>query len=140
MSDPIYKLLQINRNIALAVFNRLVRLKGMKCLCRFPFKETQSIFGREDLVEYDDNWVDKTLLIFNLLQVDQNIGGDNEFDPWEGEQPFVLTLYEDRMPIQTQIKVDFYGRQMTLKVDHHRNYTPHIHEQLFIKNILVPAT
>ena len=53
---------------------------------------------------------------------------------------YALTLWEDKIPQQSLIEVQFCGRSMSFKVDTHRNLMPSTCEQLFIKNMLVPAT
>ena len=47
---------------------------------------------------------------------------------------------KEKLPLQTLIEINFYGKRMYYKVDDHRNLTPTVTEQLFVKNILVPAT
>ena len=65
--------------------------------------------------------------------------GDNDFDSFNTEA-YCLTRADETLPLATIIEIDFYGRKMYFKVDDHRNLTPSVTEQLFIKNILVPAT
>jgi hypothetical protein len=135
-NDPIYKLLEVNKRTAIKVFNLLKRLKGMNCVVKTPITKG-SIFGLEDIVEYDDiDTYEVKLLIFNLFQ-EGSIGMDN-FDTFL--DCYALTEYDKALPLQSLVYIEFYGRQMVMKVDDHRNVTPSIHEQLFVKNILVPAT
>ena len=63
----------------------------------------------------------------------------NDYDTFDTDA-FALTLYEEKLPISTIVEVNFYGRHMNFKVDEHRSLVPSVSEQLFIKNILVPAT
>lgn len=136
--NAIYKLLTLNRNACISTFNKLRRLKGFDCKVILPQEENQTIFGLEDLVPLDfDNAQDMQLLIFNVTQED--FIGMEGYDAFL-DGCFVLTRYEERFPLQTVIQVNFYGRLLTYKVDDHRNLTPHITEQLFIKNMLVAAT
>ena len=139
--DAIYKLLQLNKNTSITTFKRLRKIKGLDCYIHPPVTNggvtEGSIFGLEDLVEYEDEdiYSDK-VLIFNLFQ--EGTMGMDQFDTFY--ECFALTLYEERYKLQTLIEIDLYGRTMTFKVDDHKNITPTIGDQLFIKNILVPAT
>lgn len=136
--EPIYKLLDKNRKAALSVFNKLLRIKGITCDIYYPVKNN-SIFNLEDsLIEYngvpDET---KKLLVFNIFQ--ESFIGQDEFDPFTNEA-FVLTTFEDKLPLQTKIILNFMGRKLSYKIDDHRNLVPHIKEQLLIKNIVVPLT
>lgn len=136
--NAIYKFLTLNRNASISTFNKLVRLKGFECKVILPQEDGQSIFGLEDLVLLDfENAQTMQLLVFNVTQED--FVGMEGYDAFM-DGCFVLTRYEDRFPLQTIIQVNFYGRLLTYKVDDHKNLTPHITEQLFIKNMLVAAT
>ena len=149
MEQAIYKLLTLNKNAANSVFNLLKKVKGLKCVVRKPpvdnqpvrryeIGENHSIFGLEDLTDYDNSEAySDTLLLFNLFQ--EGYVGADEFDTFTSGA-FCLTRMEDKLPLQTLIEVNFYGKKMFYKVDDHKNLTPHITEQFFIKNILVPAT
>ena len=137
--EPIYKLLVRNRNTALRVFKRLRKIKGISCDIYIPISN-DSIFGLEDsLIDYDGvpEKVDEKLLIFNLFQED--FIGRDEFDPFIADT-FVLTPYNERLPLDTKIVIKFMGREITMKVDDHKNLVPHIKEQLFVKNVLVAMT
>ena len=149
MEQALYKLLTLNKNAATSVFELLKKVKGLKCIVRKPALDTQpvkqyevgqnhSIFGLEDLTDYEDweSYTD-TLLLFNLFQ--EGYPGEEEFDTFTSNA-FCLTTFKEKLPLQTIIEVNFYGRKMFYKVDDHRNLTPSVVEQLFIKNILVPAT
>ena len=147
--EAVYKLLTLNKNAANSVFERLRELKGLKCVVKPPRGDDQpfrqhepgeygSIFGYEDKVAHDEmDSYGTTLLIFNLFR--EGYMGENDFDSFNTEA-YCLTRKDEVLPIGTEIEVDFYGRKMHLKVDDHRNLTPTVTEQLFIKNILVPAT
>ena len=138
MNHTIYNLLKLNKSLSYSTFNILKKLKGLKCKVKKPLiKNDVSIFGLEDLVEYDDKiYTEEQLLIFGLFQ--EGSQGMEQFDAFN--EAFVLTLYQDRFPLQTQIIVDFCNREMSFKVDDHKNLYPSVCEQPFIKNILVPAT
>lgn len=146
--DAIYKLLTLNKNAADSIYERLKRIKGLKCIVREPLPSMQpfkqfesgqfgSIFGMEDKVEVREKGRPETLLIFNIFKEGYGVG--DEYDSFTTDS-FCLTRNNERLPIGTQIEVDFYGKKLYFKVDDHKNLTPHITEQLFIKNILVPAT
>lgn len=146
--NSVYRLLTLNKNAANSVFERLKKIKGLDCIIREPRSDMQpfkqfepgqfgSIFGMEDKVETMEKGYPMRLLLFNIFK--EGYPGDNEYDTFNTEA-FCLTKNEDRLPIGTNIEVNFYGRKMYFKVDDHRNLTPHVTEQLFIKNILVPAT
>lgn len=147
--DAIYKLLTLNKNAANSVFERLKKIKGLKCVIHPPRRDVQpfnqyepgefgSIFGMEDKVEHDiDDSYEDTLLIFNVFR--EGYMGENDFDAFNAEA-YVLTRANEILPRMTDIEVDFYGRKMWFKVDDHKNLTPTVTEQLFIKNMLVPAT
>lgn len=149
MEQAVYKLLTLNKNAATSAFNMLKKLKGLKCKIRRPALYTQptrqyeegenhTIFGLEDLTDYDE-WetYEDTLLLFNLFQ--EGYPGTDEFDSFTSNA-YCLTTFGEKLPLQTQIEVNFYGKKIYYKVDDHRNLTPSVVEQLFIKNILVPAT
>lgn len=90
------------------------------------------------MADYEpEEYYEDKLLIFNIFQ--EGYMGDDEFDSFTSNA-FCLTTMKDRLPLQTLIEVNFYGRKVFYKVDDHRNLTPSVTEQLFIKNILVPAT
>lgn len=147
--EAIYKLLTLNKNAADSVFERLRKIKGLRCTVHPPRADVQpfdnyepgefgSIFGLEDKVEHDYNDAYETiLLIFNVFR--EGYAGENDFDTFNTEA-YVLTRANERLPLMTEIEVDFFGRKMWFKVDDHKNLTPSVTEQLFIKNMLVPAT
>lgn len=149
MEQAIYRMLTYSKNAAISTFNKLRRIKGLSCIITkpqddvLPYSQYQqdrrgSIFGMEDLVEYDEvEGYPEKLLIFNLFKEGYN--GMNDYDSFDTEA-FALTLYEEKLPISTLVEVNFYGRHMNFKVDEHRSLVPSVSEQLFIKNILVPAT
>lgn len=149
MEQAVYKLLTLNKNAAMSAFKFLRRIKGLKCVVRKPAIDYQpyrqheigrrgSIFGQEDLVEYEqwETYNDK-LLIFNLFK--EGYAGWEEYDTF-GSDIFCLTPVEEKLPLQTEIEVDFYGKTMTYRVDEHMNLSPTVVDQLFIKHKLVPAT
>ena len=149
MIDAVYKLLNLNRNAAKSAYKMLKRIKGLECVVRIPALDSQpykqyeagkngSIFGLEDLVEYEDfeEYMD-TLLIFNITQ--EGYAGVDDFDTFESGT-YCLTLAEEKLPLQTQIEVNLFGKKMTFKVDDHKTLYPTVVDQLFIKNVLVPAT
>ena len=134
--NTMYNLLRLNKNISLSVFNTLKALKGLNCIIRKPV-EKSSIFGLEDLVEYDEKvYTEEKLLLFGLFQ--EASQGMQDFDAFI--EAYALTTYKERLPLQTLITVNFCNREMSFKVDDHKNLFPSVCEQVFIKNILVPAT
>ena len=135
--DAIYKLLQCNREAVISTYKKLRDIKGIDCIVRRPVTNG-SIFGLEDLVSYDElvDCPDK-LLIFGLMK-EASVGMEG-YDTFT-DDCFVLTTYEEKLPLQTEIIVNFLGRESAYKVDDHRNLYPSICEQVLIKNILVPAT
>lgn len=137
MSNTLYNMLQANRIISIKVFEKLVELKGLQCVIKEPVTQG-SIFGKEDLVDYDE-FVKKErkLLLFGIF-TESSMGGI-EYDTFM-DNCFALTLYKDRIPLQSIIEVNFCGRYMSFKVDDHKNLYPTLCEQTFIKNLLVPAT
>lgn len=149
MEQAVYKLLTLNKNAANSVFNVLKKVKGLKCVIRKPAMYAQpvkqydagthhSIFGLEDLTDYEE-WesYEDTLLLFNVFQ--GGYAGGEEFDSFTTDT-YCLTHLKDKLPLQTLIEVNFYGRKMFYKVDDHQNLSPSVTEQLFIKHTLVPAT
>lgn len=149
MEQAVYRLLTLNKNAANSVFNMLKKIKGLQCKIYLPSIDNQpvnqyeagrnrSIFGLEALADYEpEEYYEDKLLIFNIFQ--EGYMGDEDFDSFTSNA-FCLTTMKDRLPLQTLIEVNFYGRKVFYKVDDHRNLTPSVTEQLFIKNILVPAT
>lgn len=150
MEQAIYRMLTLSKNATISTFRRLLRIKGLECLITKPQPDVMpytqyeegrrgSIFGMEDLVEYEEleSYTDK-LLIFNLFK--EGINGMNDYDSFVSDDTFALTLFEDKLPISTLVEVSFYGRHFNFKVDSHKSLVPSVSEQLLIKNILVPAT
>lgn len=145
----IYRLLTLQKNAANAVYERLKKLKGLKCIIRepardaLPFKQHEpgefgSIFGLEDKIKHENKEAyEDVLLLFNLFK--EGYVGDDDFDSFNSEA-YCLTRFNEKLPLATIIEVDFFGRKLFFKVDDHKNLTPSVTEQLFIKNILVPAT
>lgn len=137
MESTIYNLLNANKKAAIASYNVLKKLKGLWCVIRTPVTEG-SIFGKEDIVEYDEFVKDKKqLLLFGIFT--EGMIGAEEYDTFI-EGAYALTLYDERLPLQTLVEVNFCNRYMMFKVDEHKNVLPTTCEQLFIKNMLVPAT
>ena len=135
--DTIYNLLNRNRKASLACFKVLEKMKGLWCLVKTPISQG-SIFGKEDRVDYDEFVTKKKkLLLFGIFT--EGTMGAEEYDTFI-EGAYALTTYEDKLELQTIIEVNFCGRYMTFKVDDHKNLLPTTCEQLFIKNLLVPAT
>ena len=136
MESTIYNVLHKSRTAALASYKKLKALKGLMCTVKRPV-HTDSIFGLEDIVEYDEMVSsDEKLLLFGIFQEGEQ--GMEEYDTFI--EAYALTTWEEKLPLQTEIIVHFCGRTMTFKVDTHRNVTPSVCEHLFIKNMLVPAT
>lgn len=136
MYTEIYSVLNKNRKACLSTYNRLLKTKGLWCEVQIPV-ERESIFGLEDLVEYDELVTcRKKLLIFGMFTEGEM--GMQSFDSFL--DCFVLTPYKERLPLQTQIQVEFVNRKFNFKVDTHRNLSPSVDQQLFIKNMLVAAT
>ena len=132
---PIHKLLTRNRRTALALFGRLIKVKGIPCDIYFPIVNT-SIFGLEDsLVAYPTvpTKTGEKLLVFNIFQ-EAYVGNDG-FDPFIQES-YVLTTFTEKLPLQTKIVISFLGRDLIMKVDDHKNLVPSVEDQLFVKNTL----
>ncbi len=150
MEQAVYKLLTLNRNSMISAFQKLKKLKGLSCIIYPPDMDNQpynqqyeegrrmSIFGLEDLADYEikEQYSDK-LLIFNLFQ--EGFAGQDEFDAFSSTA-YCLSLAQDRLPLQTLIEINFYGRKMFMKVDDHKGLCPSVTDQLLIKNTLVAAT
>lgn len=137
--QSIYKLLSVNKKAAHAIYRALLRVKGVECIVNEPITKG-SIFGLEDLVSYDEQAMKvKQLLVFNIFQ--EGFTGSGEFDPFYSQnQTFILTPFEEQLPLQTRVSIDFLGKRLTMKVDDHTSLTPDVAEPLFVKNILVAAT
>lgn len=136
MESTIYNLMLKNRNASIKAFKVAKETKGLWCVIKEPV-DTPSIFGLEDVADYDELKVRREkLLLYGIFQEGEQ--GMQEYDTFI--DAYALTLWEDRLPQQTLIEVQFCNRTMTFKVDTHRNVTPSTCKQLFIKNMLVPAT
>ena len=61
--DTIYKLIKVNKNTATKVFERLRKLKGLRVKITPPVNHSGSIFGLEDIVEYEEKTSYKTKLL-----------------------------------------------------------------------------
>ena len=136
INDTLYNLMQTNRRAALASYKRLKDLKGLWCYIQPP-TTSGTIFGLEDLVEYDEDVKKRLkLLFFNIFQEgEQGMEGYDTFI-----DAYILTSWEEKLDLQTLVTVDLCGRSMSFKVDTHRNVTPTVCGHLFIKNMLVAAT
>ena len=77
------------------------------------------------------------MLIFNLFQ--ETYAGDDGYDAFTSNT-FCLTQTKQKLPLQTLIEINFFGKKLYYKVDDHKTLTPTVVDQLFVKNILVPAT
>lgn len=142
--DLIYKLLNVNKSVALAYFVRLRYLKGIKCNIHWPTQD-DSIFGQEDaLINYSaiPDKEDVKLLCFNLFQNQEDLGSDSDFSSFQSEPCFALILKNelDDYPVNSQISINFLGNNMLFRIEKHSNLVPHIQDQFIIKLILVPAT
>ena len=141
MQNSILHALTLNRKVALSCYKYLLRTKGMVCHLHFPAEETRTIFGWEDIVAHEETdcpcGVCKRLLCYNIFQ-ETEIGGE-DYSAFMNDA-YILTEYDNALPIQTLVDIEFFGNVLSFKVDSHQNYIPHIKEQLFIKNMLVPAT
>lgn len=136
MYTEIYSLLNKNKKSAHSVYRKLLKTKGLWCDIKKPIQK-ESIFGLEDIVEYDEMTMQRCkLLVFGLFTEGEK--GMQEFDSFL--DCFILTPYHEKLPLQTNIEVHFVNRQFTFKVDTHRDLAPSVGEQLFIKNMLVAAT
>ena len=135
-SASLYNVLNLNRVAAIAAYKKLVNVKGLWCNVQRPVTNG-TIFGLEDLVEYDELVKQRERhLVFGIFQeAEQGMEGYDAF-----VEAYVLTLWDNKLPLQTLIEVDFCGRQMSFKVDTHRNVMPHVRKHVFIKNMLVAAT
>lgn len=130
--------LTINRNMALKSFNIALNLKGLNCILVYPIENDSPIGLDDSIVNYNETAPEeKKMLIFNLFQ--ENFQGGNEFDPFI-DDVFILTKYEDKLPLQTKVRILLGTRTIEMKVDDVRNLSPHVTEQLFVKNILVALT
>ena len=135
--DTIYRLLRASKKVAIATYNILLKFKGLNCVVSEPVSQ-ESIFGLEDVTNYDELVKkNRKLLLYGIFQ--EGMQGMQEFDTFI-EGAYALTLWNDKLPLQTQIEVEFCGNIMTFKVDEHRNVQPSVCGQTFIKNMLVPAT
>ena len=138
MEQAIYRMLTLNRNATISTFNRLLRVKGLKCtIIRpqndvMPYRQYEegrrgSIFGMEDLVEYEETEIDyDRLLIYNLFK--EGYAGSNDYDSFVSNDTFALTLAENKLPISTLIEVNFFGKYFNLKVDDHKSLFPGVVE------------
>lgn len=132
----LYNFLAVNKKYAVSAYKVQRRVKGLLCKVYEPIKAT-SIFGNKGSVLYKDSYVEEKYLVFNLFQ--ESDSGGLDFAPFITE-PYILTLYDERLPLRARVEVDFYGRVYNFSVDTHRSFTPHVEEQLFIGNMLVAAT
>ena len=142
--DLIYKLLQLNKSVALSYFKRLRVIKGIRCDIYLPTQD-DSIFGQEDaLISYSaiPNKTNVKILCFNLFQNQDDLGSDIDFSSFQPDPSFALILREELedYPVNTQIKINLLGSEMTFRIEKHCNLVPDINEQFLIKLILVPAT
>lgn len=98
-----------------------------------------SVFGIEDsLITYDEEHpTTGKYLIYNLFQ--EGMLGFEDFDAFI-QNPYLLTLYEEKLDLKSRITVNFYGREFKFVVDEIKSPTPHIENQLFAAHILVAAT
>lgn len=136
MESTLYNLMQINKNASLKAYEVARQTKGLWCIIKKPIEQS-SIFGLDDIAEYDEmqTYTEK-LLLYGIFQEAEQ--GMLEYDTFV--DAYALTLWKDKIELQSIVEVQFCGRTMSFKVDSHRNVSPSTCEQLFIKNMLVPAT
>lgn len=132
----LYNFLAVNKKYAVSAYRIQRKIKGLLCKVYTPIKAT-SIFGTSGLVEYESTYTEEKYLVFNLFQ--ESDSGGLDFAPFITD-PYILTLYDEKLPLRAKVEIDFYGRVYNFSVDTHRSFTPHVGEQLFIGNMLVAAT
>ena len=134
----LYDFLNVNRKLAVAAYKIQRNIKGLNCIIEKPI-QMNSVFGMEDsLITYDEeNPVTGKYLVFNLFQ--EGMLGFEDFDAFI-QNPYLLTLYEEKLDLKSRITVNFRGRDFKFVVDEIKSPTPHIENQLFSAHILVAAT
>ena len=74
----IYKLLKVQKSLAISTYEKLKKLKGVDCIVKKPV-EKGSIFGLEDIVNYDELVAEPMkLLCFGLFKEGED--GMEEYD------------------------------------------------------------
>ena len=134
----LYDFLNVNRKLAVAAYKIQRNIKGLNCIIEKPI-QMNSVFGMEDsLITYDEeNPITGKYLVFNLFQ--EGMLGFEDFDAFI-QNPYLLTLYEEKLDLKSRITVNFRGRDFKFVVDEIKSPTPHIENQLFSAHILVAAT
>lgn len=129
--------LNVNKKLSIAAYKIQRNIKGLYCTIQTP-RNTKTVYGMEDsLIEYEPCSKKDKYLVYNLFQ--EGLIGCSDFDAFI-TNPYILTLYEERLDIKSKVKIDFQGREFNFVIDDRKSPTPHIESQLFVAHILVPST
>lgn len=129
--------LNVNRKLSISAYKIQRNIKGLTCSIWKPYK-TDTVYGMEDsLIEYENYCKTGKYLVYNLFQ--EGLIGCSDFDAFI-TNPYILTLYEERLDIKSKVRIDFQGREFNFIIDDRKSPTPHVETQLFVAHILVPAT
>lgn len=129
--------LTVNKKLATSAYKIQRNIKGLNCKIWKPFK-TETIYGMEDsLIQYDNCPTTGKYLVYNLFQ--EGLLGCEDFDAFI-VNPYILTLWEERLDIKSRVEIDFQGRTFNFVIDDRKSPTPHIETQLFVAHILVAST
>lgn len=129
--------LNVNRKLSVSAYKIQRNIKGLTCSIWKPYK-VETVYGMEDsLVEYENCCKTGKYLVYNLFQ--EGLIGCSDFDAFI-TNPYILTLYEERLDIKSKVRIDFQGREFNFVIDDRKSPTPHVETQLFVAHILVPAT
>ena len=97
MQNTLYNFLNANAKVAKVAYNKLRKMKGLWCEIKTPMN-TGSIFGKEDLVEYDDFIKSsRQLLLFGIFT--EGTMGGYDFDTFI-DGAYALTLWDEKIPLQ----------------------------------------
>lgn len=129
--------LNVNRKLAISAYKIQKNIKGLNCTIWKP-RRVETIYGMEDsLIEYDNCPKEDKYLVYNLFQ--EGLIGCSDFDAFI-TNPYILTLWEEKLDIKSKVKIDFQGREFNFIIDDRKSPTPHVETQLFVAHILVPST
>lgn len=133
----LYNFLNVNKKYAESAFKIQRNIKGLECTIWKPHR-TKTVYGLEDsLIEYDCEPIKQKHLVYNLFQ--EGMIGCSDFDAFISN-PYILTLYDEKLELKSRVEVDFQGSRFNFTIDEIKSPTPHIKTPVFLAHILVAAT
>lgn len=133
----LYNFLNVNKKYAESAYKIQRNIKGLDCLIWKPHRTTTPYGIEDSLIEYEECPTKGKYLVYNLFQ--EGLIGCSDFDAFISN-PYILTLYEEKLELKSRVEVSFQGSQFNFYIDDIKSPTPHIKTPVFVAHILVAAT